>query len=450
MALDDSGSAEAGRSAEHPSPGGPDQADTGQPDTAGATWQTTASQPGAYPPGAYPPGAYAQPGGYPPPQGGYSPPPGGYPPPQGGYSPPPGAYPPPASYPPPAGYAQPPYGTAARPTSSGARQLTRSRGDRIIGGVCGGLARYWNTDATLLRILTVVLTLVTGGALIIGYLIAWVVIRDEPVADSGPFGQSTDTVGYASGGNPGYADFASDYQPSAPRERSYLGWTALSLAVLAAGALGLLGFLVPASVGIWGVILGVALAILGIGMLVGTRYGRARWLLWLAIPLAFVTVGTVQASNFVRDNPDWQRWTATSDADGWGGLTIGDRTWRVEPGDVADSPLDYQLSAGSAVLDLTGLSTQAEAPNADAESVAIDAGVGLGELIVVVPSDMRVDLDATVNVGQIKVPGARVADGTDLDLQTTIDPIAGEEPAYVVTLDAAIGAGSLEVRREAA
>ena len=32
------------------------------------------------------------------------------------------------------------------------------------GGVCGGLARYWNTDPTLLRILTVVLTLATGGA----------------------------------------------------------------------------------------------------------------------------------------------------------------------------------------------------------------------------------------------------------------------------------------------
>ena len=38
-----------------------------------------------------------------------------------------------------------------------------------------------------------------------------------------------------------------------------------------------------------GVILGITLAILGVGMLVGTKYGRARWLLWLAIPLAFIT-----------------------------------------------------------------------------------------------------------------------------------------------------------------
>ena len=47
--------------------------------------------------------------------------------------------------------------------------------------MCGGLARYWNTDPTLLRILTVVLTLATGGAFLIGYLIAWIAIPDEPM-----------------------------------------------------------------------------------------------------------------------------------------------------------------------------------------------------------------------------------------------------------------------------
>ena len=87
----------------------------------------------------------------------------------------------------------------------------------------------------------------------------------------------------------------------------------LSAAILAAGVLALIGFLVPASVGIWGVILGITLAILGVGLLIGTRYGRARWLLWLAIPLAFITFATVSASNFVADNPNWDRWTATAD-----------------------------------------------------------------------------------------------------------------------------------------
>jgi hypothetical protein len=48
--------------------------------------------------------------------------------------------------------------------------------------------------------------------------------------------------------------------------------------------------------GIWGGILGIALTIQGVGLLVGTRYGRARWLLWLALPLAFLTFATVTVS----------------------------------------------------------------------------------------------------------------------------------------------------------
>ena len=128
------------------------------------------------------------------PQGGY-PPPGSYPPPAGYQQP--AAYPPPAPYPPTGAYQQP----GAYPPPGPAPRLTRSRSQRVIGGVCGGLARYWNTDATLLRILTVVLTLATGGAFLVGYLIAWIAIPDEPM---GPYGQG-DQVGYAAGGNPGYA-----------------------------------------------------------------------------------------------------------------------------------------------------------------------------------------------------------------------------------------------------
>ena len=332
------------------------------------------------------------------------------------------------------------------------RRLTRSRNERVLGGVCGGLARYWNTDPLLLRILTVVLTLATGGAFLVGYLIAWIAIPDEPMAPQAPFGQPADQVGYASGGNPSYADYTSEYVPPAPRERSYLGWLVLSAAVLAAGLLGLLGFLLPASVAIWGVILAVALTILGIGLLVGTRYGRARWLLWLAIPLAFITFATVSASNFVRDNPNWDRWTATTEEDGgWGGLTIGDRTWTVDPSEATESPLEFQLSAGSAVLDLTELTTLGVQEPADpAQPVTIDAGVGVGELIILIPLDMQVDLTGSVNLGQIKVPGESLTEGTDLDVQTTINPLAGSEPAYSVTIDAAVGAGNLEVRREAA
>jgi phage shock protein C len=43
------------------------------------------------------------------------------------------------------------------------RKLYRSRTNRMLGGVCGGLAQYFNTDATLIRVLFVVLA-VLGGA----------------------------------------------------------------------------------------------------------------------------------------------------------------------------------------------------------------------------------------------------------------------------------------------
>ncbi len=43
-----------------------------------------------------------------------------------------------------------------------AKQLTRSTTNRSISGVCGGLADYLNMDATMLRVLVVVVTLFTG------------------------------------------------------------------------------------------------------------------------------------------------------------------------------------------------------------------------------------------------------------------------------------------------
>jgi phage shock protein C len=52
--------------------------------------------------------------------------------------------------------------------------LRRSRTDRMLGGVCGGLARSLGADAALLRVLVVALTLITGGAAAVVYAAAWV------------------------------------------------------------------------------------------------------------------------------------------------------------------------------------------------------------------------------------------------------------------------------------
>jgi phage shock protein C len=53
----------------------------------------------------------------------------------------------------------------------------------VIAGVCGGLAEYLGVDATLVRIIAVVIALLPGPAFI-AYLLAWVLIPEGP--DGGP------------------------------------------------------------------------------------------------------------------------------------------------------------------------------------------------------------------------------------------------------------------------
>jgi phage shock protein PspC (stress-responsive transcriptional regulator) len=58
------------------------------------------------------------------------------------------------------------------------RELRRSTDDRMLAGVVGGLARYLDVDATLLRIVFVALT-VMGGAGVPIYLAAWLLIPED-------------------------------------------------------------------------------------------------------------------------------------------------------------------------------------------------------------------------------------------------------------------------------
>ena len=71
--------------------------------------------------------------------------------------------------------------TAPVPPRSGVR---RSRTGAVLGGVCAGVARSAGLDPLLLRIAVVAVTLLTGGAGLLAYLAAWVLIpREEPSAD---------------------------------------------------------------------------------------------------------------------------------------------------------------------------------------------------------------------------------------------------------------------------
>ena len=60
-----------------------------------------------------------------------------------------------------------------------AKKLYRSTADKMIGGVAGGLAEYFDIDATLIRVLFVVVVFLGGGG-ILAYIILWIVVPEKP------------------------------------------------------------------------------------------------------------------------------------------------------------------------------------------------------------------------------------------------------------------------------
>jgi phage shock protein C len=69
-------------------------------------------------------------------------------------------------------------GTALSAPPRPSKRLFRSRQDRKIAGVCGGFADYLELDATLVRLIWLMLAFF-GGWGVIGYLIAWIIMPQE-------------------------------------------------------------------------------------------------------------------------------------------------------------------------------------------------------------------------------------------------------------------------------
>jgi phage shock protein C len=59
------------------------------------------------------------------------------------------------------------------------KKLYRSRNDRIIAGVCSGLGKYFEIDATLIRLVFVVMAIL-GGHGVLAYIICLILIPLEP------------------------------------------------------------------------------------------------------------------------------------------------------------------------------------------------------------------------------------------------------------------------------
>lgn len=70
------------------------------------------------------------------------------------------------------------------------RKLFRSSTDRVIAGVCGGIAEYFNIDSTIVRVCFALLIL-SGGVGVLAYIVFWMII---PVAGSTQESDASHTV----------------------------------------------------------------------------------------------------------------------------------------------------------------------------------------------------------------------------------------------------------------
>ena len=65
------------------------------------------------------------------------------------------------------------------------QRIYRSRKERLLAGVCGGIGIAADVDPSLVRLAWVLLTLISMGAGILLYLAAWLIIPEEPEAGTG-------------------------------------------------------------------------------------------------------------------------------------------------------------------------------------------------------------------------------------------------------------------------
>ena len=73
------------------------------------------------------------------------------------------------------------------------KKLYRSKKNRWVAGICGGLAEYFGIDPIIIRLIALVLIL-SAGAGLLAYIIAWVLVPEEPdvpaVDGAGPGGET--------------------------------------------------------------------------------------------------------------------------------------------------------------------------------------------------------------------------------------------------------------------
>jgi phage shock protein PspC (stress-responsive transcriptional regulator) len=318
------------------------------------------------------------------------------------------------------------------------RRLTRSGSNSVIGGVAGGLGRYFNIDPILFRIGFVALSF-AGGIGVIAYLallafvpsdgeertggtsrlaaIAGVVVLGIALLAflDGPFffGGGLFFIGVV--GLAGYLLWrgfggATDGDPGRTLVRIILA------AVVAVGVvIAAIGVGIAAALG-GGVVIASLAVVAGLALIATAFAGGARWLilpaLVLVLPLAVVSAADI-------------------DFDGG----VGDREYR--PATMAELDDRYEIGLGEIDVDLRDL----ELP-AGRTDVAVD--VGMGGALVWVPREACVTSDVAIGVGAADVLDDDDA-GVDVRFATDAVPVSTRPHLHI---EADVGVGAVEVVRE--
>jgi phage shock protein PspC (stress-responsive transcriptional regulator)/predicted membrane protein len=335
---------------------------------------------------------------------------------------------------------------------AGPRRLFRSQKDRVIGGVAGGLGRYFGVDPIFFRIGFVALTFFGGAGLFL-YLAAWIFVPPDGrtghaldprlrnrwlvLAGAIALGIAVLAVldevfhhgdwgwGWWFGGFLGPLAVIAivgvlvwavlkDRRPNVSGVDA--GWVAgriaLVLAILAGATVLVVGGALATAAGGGAAVAALVVAI-GVLLVVAAFRGGARWLIVPALLLA-LPVGVVSAADIDLD----------------GG--IGDREYR--PTSVVELHDTYQLGMGRLEVDLRDV----ELPRGD-RPLGIDLGVG--EALVYVPRDVCVAFDSRVGAGYARVFGR---DSGGLDVDWDVSPVAAPGVSRLV-IKADVGVGAVQV-----
>lgn len=168
--------------------------------------------------------------------------------------------------------------------------------------------------------------------------------------------------------------------------------------------------------------LGLILAVIGLGLVVGLFLRAGRGLVWIALPVGLVAVALTGPS-----------------VDHWAGA--GSQEWH--PTSTSGVRSHYWLAVGNLTVDLTRLQPGGSTP------VITKVDVGAGNVRVRVPSDMRVEAHCAAGLGTVRcldqrARGPRAATGATVD-GTADRP--GDGPSGAIVLDAGVGSGTVEVTR---